>query len=459
MRQNIYVFSIYKKFFLYDYRKNIIIELYEKTYDVLNRYIQEKEMNQQEEKLLEKIFEYQDIVEDELVISEEKVAYLSFAPVYGCNFRCTYCFGKYGYNYSGIERKFDDESLMEILDYFFYKIYPNMEQYRIDFVSGGEPLLGFDIIKKTVEYVHEFYKKTNKEVSVWLCTNGSLLSEEICKYLSDNKVSIGISLDGVKSKNDNNRKDIYGNGTYDLVTNNISNLLRNKNLTKKFRNIWGLSVAYDENINLVEILKEYNRIGIPNAQIRLVRDGKVHNIKAIINAYSELTEFLISEFKNGNLKYFYMILNDNDQYGKILRRIILNKVITKRCNAGRNKITICPDGTVYPCDSFVGNEKFIMGNIYEGKLLCSKIEKLDIFTIDKCKECNIKFLCGGDCYYNSFLKNGEISNPDKEFCIIQKHILDNCIYLCYLLEKTDKKLFEELRKGTIFRDEYFKQYG
>ena len=116
------------------------------------------------------------------------------------------------------------------MNYFFYQAYPNANQYRIDFVSGGEPLLGIETIKKTIDYSKKFSKENNKKVNIWICTNGSLLNEEICMYLSDNNVAIGVSIDGSQEKHDNKRKDIFGKGTYERITNNIQKLIKNNNI-------------------------------------------------------------------------------------------------------------------------------------------------------------------------------------------------------------------------------------
>ena len=121
--------------------------------------------------------------------------------MYGCNFRCKYCFGQYGNAYKGKQRLFDEAGVASALDFFFYKAFPHALRYRLDFVSGGEPLLGIDIIKKTVSLINEFQKKSKKQVSVWLCTNASLLTDEIIEFFSDNNISIGVSLDGPRELN------------------------------------------------------------------------------------------------------------------------------------------------------------------------------------------------------------------------------------------------------------------
>ena len=105
----------------------------------------------------------------------------------------------------------------------------------------------------------------------------------IVAYLSKHNISIGVSLDGCKEVNDKNRIDANGNGTYDLVVNNIKNIFQNRNLSNKFKELWGLCVASNENCDFIDILKLYNEIGIKNAQIRLVRNEEKYDVEKISN--------------------------------------------------------------------------------------------------------------------------------------------------------------------------------
>ena len=419
------------------------------------------ELLNEEQQIINNLYESGILEDIKIEIEEEKLktAYLSFARIYGCNFRCEYCFGKYGENYRGEEKKFSDERLEQSLNYFFYQAYPNANQYRIDFVSGGEPLLGIETIKKTIDYSKKFSKENNKKVNIWICTNGSLLNEEICMYLSDNNVAIGVSIDGSQEKHDNKRKDIFGKGTYERITNNIQKLLKNNNLEKKFKDIWGLATASNENCDFVEIIKEYKKIGIKNAQIRLVRDGSSYDVTKIRREYEKLAQFLLAKFREEDLDFFYMIINENDQFGKILKRLILNQLHIRRCYAGCNKITICPDGSIYPCDSFVGKENYKIGDIKSKENFQGKFYDIDVLNNEICSHCDIKYICGGDCYYNSLLKTGKETQPDAEFCEIQHIIIKLNIKLKYDMQQYDEELYRKLEKGLILKDGYSKRFG
>lgn len=463
MNSSVYMFKFENKYVIYNFVKGFIIEIPKNIYEIVEKYQKEEILEEEEKKVIDALMKA-GLLTGKVEFAEKdyakcNIAYLTFAPIYGCNFRCTYCFAQYGTNYSGKPKKFTEERLKKTLDFFFYRAYPQMEQYRIDFVSGGEPLLEFETVKKTIKYVKEYSRKTEKNVSIWLCTNGALLTEQICQYLSENNVSIGVSLDGIKSKHDRNRVDINGEGTYDSVVQNIIKLQENPKLSKKFKDIWGLAVASNDNSDFVEIITEYRRLGIKNGQIRLVRDGKNLDWQKIIASYNALYVFLYENFCNGDLIYLNMILNDNDQFGKVLKRILLDDLIIKRCNAGVNKMTICPDGTIYPCDSFVGKVDFSMGEMESNEIKRSILMDVNVNNCDKCKECDIRYLCGGDCYYNALLINGSVWNADKEYCEIQRHIIESCIMLRYKMQQKDRNLLEKLIKGVRLKNEYSKYYG
>lgn len=459
-----YLFSHNGEFYLYDMNCDIIIQITNDLYVLLSsQYGMDNSMPLKGQEIFAQFRDaglLQPMKELDESVSDMETAYLTFAPTYKCNFRCSYCFGEYGNKYTGVQREFCDESLFKMLDYFFLKAFPDAHNYRIDFVSGGEPLLGFDIIKKAIEYIETRIGCKGKRISVWLCTNGSLLTDEIIEYLSAHNISIGISIDGSKEYTDMYRKDALGNGTYDRICAGIDLVHKNKNVSKKFKELWGLCSATNENCNFISILNQMQTLGFRNVQIRLIRTHDKYDVKTILNEYERLAQFLLDQFKENRVAYLYMILNDNDQFGKVLRRVILGHLLVRRCSAGINKITICPDGSIYPCDSFVGISQFCMGNIENSdKLPVSSLTDAYVSNISKCSSCPIKYLCGGDCYYNSYMKTGSAFIPDDEFCQIQKRIIELSIVLRFKMEFLDKERYNKIRNEVKRKDDYSEIFG
>lgn len=449
-----YYFEDNGTFYLYDYSLGIILELTEQTYISLSEFIEGNKVCKEYRAMFEKLISQGLILGEKNLANENNdSAYLTFAPVYDCNFRCKYCFGEYGQKYNGKSKKFTSETLKLTLDYFFYQAYPNFKQYRIDFVSGGEPLLGFDIIKQTVEYIENYKSKHDVTVKIWLCTNAALLTEKICQYLDLHNVQIGISIDGEKKIHNKNRIDKYGAGTYDTVINRINSLKANKNLSKKFKHIWGLSVASDINCDFVSLINHHKKVGFKSVQIKLVRSSKSLNVEKINTNYSKLASYLFNKYKDAEYDYLFMILNDNDQFGKILKRILLNETVLRRCCAGLNKITICPDGSIYPCDSFVGLENFCIGSIYK-ESESSEFSNATVSERNKCCQCQLRYICGGDCYYNSYINNTSILEPSSSFCRIQEFIIKKCIILRYRMEMFDAEKYNDFIRRLKLKNEY-----
>ena len=458
-----YLFTHGNKYYYYNYDRNVILQITYKLFSIINKYQNGENLDNEEIKYIREMDEAELLncysCLDYNNESMPNVAYLSFAPTYHCNFSCSYCFGECGSYYKESVRSFSEENLLDMLNCFFYKLFPQSKHYRIDFVGGGEPLLGFSTIKETIYYCEQFEKKTGKMVSIWLCCNGSLLTDEIIEFLSKHNVSIGISIDGDKPFNDMHRKFANGCGTYDEIVKGIYLIKNSCNVSNKFKNIWGLCSATHENCNFTNILIHLKSLGFENAQIRLIRSNKGYNITKIVDEYERMSSMLLSTYKNGDLELLRMILNDNDQFGKVLKRVMLGNIVLRRCNAGINKVTICPDGTIYPCDSLVGNENYIIGTLKNGILDNAIFNATTVDTIPKCRNCDIKYLCGGDCYYNSLKKTNDIMKPDKEYCQLQRAILHISLILLLDLQLANEDLFRKLIKEIIIKEKYHELHG
>ena len=68
-------------------------------------------------------------------------------------------------------------------------------------------------------------------------------------------------------------------------------------------------------------------------------------------------------------------------------------------------------------------------------------------------------LCGSDCYYNAYVNTGNMLEFDKEFCIIQKHLIKLAIVLRYEIETYDENEYERFVKRLEMRDIYGEMFG
>ena len=73
-----------------------------------------------------------------------------------------------------------------------------------------------------------------------------------------------------------------------------------------------------------------------------------------------------------------------------------------------------PEGDIYPCHQFVGNEDYKLGSLYDGtfdKELSGRFAGLNIYTREECKDCWARFYCSGGCSASNLLVNGDIKSP------------------------------------------------
>lgn len=406
-----------------------------------------------EDEIKEATTSLEELFEEGYYFSKDEVNYqfledynkglISLPPVHQCNLQCSYCFADQGKVFHGEERSFTLEQVEKTLRFIYYNYMKDYKKYRIDFVSGGEPLLNFDVIRHVKQVSDKLYEESKKPMELWLCTNGTLLTDEIIKYLDENNINIGISLDGDESQHDLIRRDVTGQGTYQKIVNNIARIKNNKELTRHTKDIWGLVVITSKTKSLVEILKHHESIGLKNVQMKIVRLEKdseyaitKENLPELKQKYDELFDFFHEELNTNSVKYIRMILNDNDFAGKIVCRLLLRYVVQNRCQAGKSKVSIAANGDLYPCDSFVGMEEYKLGNINGELKKENPFLKLTIQTNDPCSNCWARYLCGGDCYHNSCLVNESIYKPDEIICEVEQHVIRRA--LIYLNDLTNR---------------------
>ena len=100
----------------------------------------------------------------------------------------------------------------------------NRKVLEMDFF-GGEPLMNFDVLKKTVYYAKEAGAKVGKKFLFTTTTNALLLNDEVIKFFNEEMENVVLSLDGRKEVHDAIRKSINGKGTFDLIIDKIKKFI------------------------------------------------------------------------------------------------------------------------------------------------------------------------------------------------------------------------------------------
>ncbi|MGE5398243.1 MAG: thioether cross-link-forming SCIFF peptide maturase [Chitinophagales bacterium] len=341
---------------------------------------------------------------------------------HSCNMRCAYCFAGQG-TFGEKEGLMSESVALKAID-FLIDASGERKNLEVDFF-GGEPLLNFDVVASTVKYARSQSLSRGKSISMTLTTNALLLNARERQFIIDEDLGIIMSLDGRPKTNDRMRRLPGGDGTFDLVVDNIHEMMAmnptsyyvrgtytalNPDFTNDFKHLVGLGFR---NISLEPI------VGGP-AGLALREELMPY----IMDEYEDLAETLFILERTGYpINFFHFNLDING-----------GPCISKRltgCGAGVEYLAVTPSGDIYPCHQFIGKSEFLMGNVQAGQLDRSIIKRFSRNTVlDKeCRHCWARFYCGGGCHANALNANGQLSSPDKLACNMQQKRLECSFYL------------------------------
>ena len=298
-----------------------------------------------------------------------------------CNLRCIYCYA-HGGNYDNKRELMNEEVAQKAVEW--YKNNIKLPEHILFF--GGEPLLNYDVIEKTIKYV----RTENPNATFSLTTNGTLLRSEVAQGLHESGVKVTISIDGKKEVHDHLRVDANGRPTYDRIIHNI------KQMNPEQRDkLWCKMTITRYTENILECVKDLLAIGIKNIDMAFVVDSiflaeEKGDVDDIIANLQNLAELAIAGYISGQFRIYPFL--------KIYDSIIFGYRASKTCTAGEEMICVLPGGELVPCFRFSEN---IIGNIASDKLdteLQSNFVQMKTDIIKKrCSDCWCYDFCGGFC--------------------------------------------------------------
>src|ERR1035437_2612950 len=123
-----------------------------------------------------------------------------FVPTLRCNNRCVYCqASRQGPTKPGYDMKWEDAE--KAINFMFRS---PARSLKVEF-QGGEPLLAFPLIKQIVGRVEEINKTAVRNVEFVICSNLSLVSDEVLGFCGAHNIYFSTSLDGPRALHNANR--------------------------------------------------------------------------------------------------------------------------------------------------------------------------------------------------------------------------------------------------------------
>jgi uncharacterized protein len=329
-------------------------------------------------------------------------------PTERCNLNCTYCYIPEGMRRSGEHMPADKliDALARLKDY-FASVMPPGRKPRVIF-HGAEPLMNKEALFKAIDTFRDDYV-------FGVQTNATLLDEKAIQFLTDRRVSVGLSLDGpLPEVTDLTRRTFGGKSVHDKVLAAMDRL--------KSYDAWSvIATCTARNLDqLVPLVELFHARSVPTCMLNAVRctlsgartvrpddDALAQGFIAALERTHELYRDTGRKLVVANFANILLAIQ-----APTARRLMCD---ISPCGGGRAFFALAPDGGLFPCSEFIGLDEFRGGNLFEDRV--AEVLKTPAFAavternVDRfapCNSCAIRHFCGSPCPAEAHEMNGSM---------------------------------------------------
>ena len=350
-----------------------------------------------------------------------------------CNLNCSYCFASQG-KYHGERAVMSYEVGKRALD-FLMEHSGTRHNLEVDFF-GGEPLMNWDVVKDLVRYARSVEKERGKNFRFTLTTNGMLIDDDVIDFANREMSNVVLSLDGRKEIHDRLRVDYAGNGSWDRIVPKFQKLVQ----ARGGKNYYMRGTFTHANPDFLKDIQCMLDLGFtelsmepvvcaPGDPAALTEEDR----KIVMEQYEELAALMLRREKEGRPFTFYHYMIDLTGGPCVYKRI-------SGCGSGTEYMAVTPWGDLYPCHQFVGEEKFKLGDIWNGVSNTAAQEEFrscNAYARPECADCWAKLYCSGGCAANAYHASGTIRGIYEPGCeLFRKRI--ECAIMVKVAEQLGK---------------------
>lgn len=333
-----------------------------------------------------------------------------------CNLRCSYCFAATGAFGGG--RALMSRDVAEMALDFLIAHSGTRRNLEVDFF-GGEPLMNMDVVRSTVEYGRRLEAEAGKEIHFTITTNGLALDDDSIDFINREMFNVVLSIDGRREIHDAQRKTVSGGGSYDLIVDKAKKLIDRRGDGEHYVRGTFTSVNLDF-ANDVDALRErgFRQISIEPVVLEAGAPNEITDadLPRIFEEYDRLADKLLASAGTKDWFNFFHFMVDLGQGPCLKKRF-------SGCGAGVEYVAVAPNGNIYPCHQFDGDDDFLMGNVTDGtydSAVRRRFAECSIATKKKCSDCWAKYFCSGGCVANAYKLNGSIYEPHDLSCAMER---------------------------------------
>ena len=331
-----------------------------------------------------------------------------------CNLACRYCY----YLDKALLYDAKGRFLMseQLLERFTRQYIEAQTQREVLFTwHGGETLLRpLSFYEKALELQRKY--ANGHLIDNCLQTNGTLLTDEWCRFLKENNWLVGISIDGPQQFHDTYRRDRQGRGTFGRVMHGIE--LLNRHGVE-----WNaMAVVNRQNAdNPHDFYQFFRNMGCRFIQFTPI----VEPARTVVGNGSADDVVTDESVRPAQWGRFLCALFDEwvrsdvgEYYVQLFDATLANWVgeAPGVCSMSRscgNALVMEFNGDVYSCDHFVFPQ-YKLGNMNEQPIATlayseqqNRFHQLKTTLPRQCRECRFEFACHGECPKNRLITTAD----------------------------------------------------
>ena len=329
-----------------------------------------------------------------------------------CNLNCSYCFASQG-KYNGERAVMSFEVGKRALD-FLIENSGTRRNLEVDFF-GGEPLMNFQVVKDLVAYARSVEKQHNKNFRFTLTTNGMLIDDDMIDFCNRECHNVVLSLDGRKEVHDRYRVDYAGKGSWERIVPKFQKLVE----ARGGKGYYMRGTFTHANPDFLEDIKTMLDLGFTELSMEPVvcAPGDPAELteadrEIVKDQYEKLAMLMRQRDKEGKPFTFYHYMIDLQGGPCIYKRI-------SGCGSGTEYMAVTPWGDLYPCHQFVGDEKYLLGNIFDGvqnTAIQDEFMGCNVYAREACRDCWARLYCSGGCAANAYHATGSVMGVYEPGC-------------------------------------------
>ncbi len=333
---------------------------------------------------------------------------------HSCNLNCSYCFASQG-KYSGERALMSYEVGKQALD-FLVANSGSRRNLEVDFF-GGEPLMNFKVVKDLVAYARSIEKEKGKNFRFTLTTNGVLIDDDVIDFANRECSNVVLSLDGRKEVHDRYRVDYQGRGSWENIVPKFQKFVE----ARGGKNYYMRGTFTHANPDFLKDVQAMLDLGFRELSMEPVVAGKddpsaltEQDMPVVMEQYEKLAELMLEHDRAKDPFTFYHYMIDLTGGPCIYKRI-------SGCGSGTEYMAVTPWGDLYPCHQFVGDEKFKLGDIWQGvtnREIQNEFQACNVYARPECKDCWARLYCSGGCAANAYHATGSIRGVYEAGCTL-----------------------------------------